>query len=68
MTMVTPQRALWPTWYKIRKQNTEYFTDTIVTMRVDKDAVDADTLVNNVGTSISRAPRDAALWKSLYFS
>ena len=27
--------------------STEYFTDTIVTMRVDKDAVDADILVNH---------------------
>ena len=42
VTMMTSQRALWPTWYKIRNQNTEYFTDTIVTMRVAKDTVDAD--------------------------
>ena len=49
---MTSQRVLWPTWYKIRKQNTEYFTDTIVTMRVAKDVVDADILVNNGGTSI----------------
>ena len=30
-------------------------------MRDDKDAVDADSLVSNEGTSISCAPRDAAL-------
>ena len=53
--MMKSQKVLWPTWYKIRKQNTEYFTDTIVTMRVAKDVVDADILVNNGGTSISRA-------------
>ena len=41
------QRVLWSTRYKIRKQNTEYFTDTIVTMWVAKDVVDADILVNN---------------------
>ena len=52
--MMTSQRALWSPWYKIRKQNTEYFTDSIVTMRVARDAVDADILVNNGGTSISR--------------
>ena len=34
-------------------------------MRVAKDAVDADILVNNGGTSISRAPRDVAFCKSL---
>ena len=48
------------------KQNTEYFTDTIVTIRVAKDVVDADILVNNGGTSISRAPRDAAFCKCFY--
>ena len=47
-------------------QNTEYFTDTIVTMRVAKDVVDADVLVNNGGTSISHAPRDAGFCKCLY--
>ena len=41
----TPQRVLWPTWYKIRKQKAEYCTNTIVTMRVAKDVVDADMLV-----------------------
>ena len=66
MTMMMSQRVLWPTWYKIRKQNTEYFTDTIVTMRVAKDVVDADILVNNGSTFISRAPRDAAFCKCLY--
>ena len=63
---MTSQRALCSTWYKIRKQNTEYFTDTIVTMQVAKDAVDADILVNNGGTSISRAPRDAKVCKPVY--
>ena len=66
VTMMTSQRVLWPTWYKIRKQNTEYFTDTIVTMRVAEDVVDADILVNNGGTSISRGLHDAALCKCLY--
>ena len=47
MTRMMSQRVLWSTWCKIRQQNTEYFTDTIVTMRVAKDAVDADILVNN---------------------
>ena len=42
VTMMTSQRALWPTWYKIWKQNIEHFTDTIVTMWVAKDAVDAE--------------------------
>ena len=37
-----------------------YFTETIVTMRVAEDAIDADILVNNGDNSISRAPRDAA--------
>ena len=64
--MMTSQRVLSPTWYKIRKQYTKYFTDTIVTMRVAKDVVDADILVKNAGTSISRAPRDAAFCKCLY--
>ena len=32
--------------------------------RVGKDAVDADVLVKYEGTSISRAPRDAAFCKS----
>ena len=58
VTMMTSQRVLYPTWYKIGEQNTEYVTDTIVTMRVAKDVVDADILINNGGTSISRAPRD----------
>ena len=40
---------------KTRKKNIEYFTDIIVTMRVPKDAVDADILVNNGGTAISHA-------------
>ena len=53
VTMMTSQRVRWPTWYNIRKLNTEYFTDTIVTMRVAKDVVNADILVNNGGTSIS---------------
>ena len=66
VTMMTSQRALWPTWYKIRKQNRDYFTDTIVTMLVAKDAVDMDILVNKSGTSITRAPRDAAVCKPLY--
>ena len=35
-------------------------------MRVAKDVVDADILVNNGGTSIPRAPRDAAFCKCLY--
>ena len=35
-------------------------------MRVAKDVVDAGFLVNNGGTSISRAQRDAAFCKSLY--
>ena len=35
-------------------------------MRVAKDAIDADILVNNRGTSITRAPRDTAFCKSLY--
>ena len=65
VTMMTSQRALSPTWYKIRKQNTEYLTDTIVTTRIAKDAVDAGILVNNGLTSISRAPRDAAFCKPL---
>ena len=65
MTMMS-QRALWSIGYKIQKENTEYFTDTIVTMWVAKDAVDADILVNNGGTSVSRAPRDATFCKSLY--
>ena len=60
------ERALWPTWYKIRKQNTKFFTDTIVIMRVAKDAVDADILINNVGTFISRVLRDATFCKSLH--
>ena len=34
-------------------------------MRVAKDDVDADILVNNGGTFISRAPRDAAFCKCL---
>ena len=64
--MMTSQRALRSMGYKIRKQNTEYFTDTIVMMWVAKDAVDADILVNNGDTSISRAPRDTTFCKSLY--
>ena len=35
-------------------------------MRVAKDVVDADILVNNGGASISSAPRDAAFCKCLY--
>ena len=35
-------------------------------MPVAKDAVDADILVNNGGTPILRAPRDAAFCKPLY--
>ena len=35
-------------------------------MRVAEDVVDADILVNNGGTSISRAPRDTAFCKFLY--
>ena len=35
-------------------------------MRVAKDAVDADILVNNGGTSISCGLRDAAFCKHLY--
>ena len=35
-------------------------------MRVAKDAVDVDILVNNGGTSISRAPRDAKFYKPLF--
>ena len=34
-------------------------------MQVAKDVVDVDILVNNGGTSISRAPRDAAFCKWL---
>ena len=47
-------------------QNTEYFTDTIATMHIVKDAVDADWFVNNRGTSISYAPCDAAFCIPLY--
>ena len=35
-------------------------------MRVAKDVVDADILVNNGGTSISHASHDAAFCKCLY--
>ena len=35
-------------------------------MQVAKDVVDADILVNNGGTSIPRAPWDAAFCKCLY--
>ena len=35
-------------------------------MRVAEDVVDTDILVNNGGTSISRAPRGAAFCKCLY--
>ena len=64
----------WPWWRHRQRydprdkkpENTEYFTDTIVTMGVAKIAVDADILVNNAGTSISRAPRDALFCKPLY--
>ena len=35
-------------------------------MRVAKDSVDADILVNNGDTSISRAPRHATICKPLY--
>ena len=52
--------------HKIRKLNTEYITDTIVTMRVAKDAVNDNILINNAGASTSRAPRDAAFCKPLY--
>ena len=37
-------------------------------MRVAKSAVDADILVNNGGTSISRTLRDALFYKPLYES
>ena len=47
-------------------QNTKYFTDTIVTMRVAKDAVNADILVNNGGASTSPALHDAPFCKPLY--
>ena len=50
------------------KAKSEYFTDTIVMMWVAKDAVDADILVNDRGTSISRALCDAAFCKPLYKS
>ena len=64
----------WPWWRHrecsdprdTRKQSTEYFTDTIVTMRVAKGVVDNDILVNNGSTSISRLLRDAAFCKCLY--
>ena len=46
---MTSQRALGSPWYNIRKQDTEYFTGTIVMMQFAKDAVDDDILVNNGG-------------------
>ena len=62
--MMTSQRERSnPRDTKIWKQNIEYFTDTIVMMQVAKDAVDADILADNVGTTISHAPHDIAFYK-----
>ena len=45
---------------------TEYFTDTVATMRVAKDVVDANIFGQQWGTSISGAPRDTAFCKCLH--
>ena len=49
-------------------QNTEYFTNTIVTMLVAEDGVGADILVNKGGSSMPHAPRDTTFCESLYKS
>ena len=58
-------KGLWSAWFKILKQNTEYFTHLIYTMRVAKDAVDANIVANIGGASISRTPRYSAFCKPL---